>query len=163
MVDADTIRNDENFFADLSDKQQNRFVRALDEDITILPAGPNLYDAFSQKDDEEKHHGISLPRRSNEFMCGCYDFYFRLVDEDGDHSRCKHIWKLLIDIRGEKIPGPGEHPYTWLAHRLTQELTEATGERATDLYSLRESLLDRPSYSVDYHTVFKRWFELIEE
>lgn len=162
------------FYENLTNRQQKRFRAAFEGEFGIYPAGPGMYEVFSHKSDDEdlSQYSVVYPKH-NRPKCECNDYLFRCVKDETDISRCKHLWRVWLEIHAGYLPPPDANPYNWLLRRATDEMFalidelndldeesdsyEQTKRHARNLRGLRRHLESSSPDDVDFESVFEVW------
>lgn len=112
------------FFDALSDSQRQRFYKALTADIEVYPVAPHTHLVRSHKSNgDESTYTVYYPPHDSP-RCTCQDYLFRGVESSGVH-RCKHIWRVRLDMLSEELPPASVHPKPWILAQMRETVFDA--------------------------------------
>lgn len=151
----------------LPEDQASRLKKALTSDMDVYPVAKNIYSVESHDEDGETSvYTTSYPSKKAQ-TCECQDFLFRGVQEI---IKCKHLWRVRLEIKAGNIPPVGTDPYRWLLKKindrivflLTDEMTEEEKRKTKQLQALKKRIREQEPYSIDYKNFYKKWYTIAE-
>lgn len=152
----------------LSEERYSRFIKGVESNMDIYPTVRGKYIVYSHSSDSEYRISYTTDR---EFRCDCYDYMLR-IEQDSDIHRCKHIWRLWVEVNDDLLPAAVDDPFYWLEQQVEDELfdiieklddepenKEELEEDARLLRALRRRLDNGNRRTVDYESLYSSWKE----
>lgn len=141
-----------------SKHQLERYKKAKQSSIPIVPYTQGVYLVYPQSEDPHKPYVIS----TNPNTCTCHDFTYNC---DYKTQFCKHLWKLKMLVDLGCIPPPTAIPMLWILVELDNDITYALEENnssiAESLIELRNRISEQHWSYADYEEIYIQWRDII--
>lgn len=110
----------------LNEPQKSRVEKALEENYKAYPLVKGSYKVYSFG--EESNHYYTRHPRKKQSHCGCPDYFYTCGSDNSDISKCKHLWRVWLEVYAGLIPPETEYPYEWLVETVENEIFELIEE-----------------------------------
>jgi hypothetical protein len=170
-VELSQLRSDEfiiNYIETLTSEKRKRFNSALTDSYKAFPTSKQSYRVYSYpqsdaaSDDNTRAYHIIYPR-TDPPNCGCRDFFYR---GQNSNRKCKHLWRVWLEMYVGLIPTETEEPYEWLLESVESELfsvidsdIDETKKRkqSSQLKALRKYINEHNRATIDYEKAYTSW------
>jgi hypothetical protein len=136
LVESDL---DEAFKSKLSAEQRSRLENALDGEYKAYPIVQGSYQVVSFGDEETESY-FTRHSRHSESHCGCLDYFYRCSQDDTKFSKCKHLWRVWLEMYAGLVPPETEPPYEWLEAKVENEILSIIDTKDTESDPVKKEL-----------------------
>lgn len=158
---------DDSFKSYLDESQQSRLEKAMEGDYKAYPLVKGSYRVYSFEGESNSYY-TRHPRNSKSH-CGCLDYFYTCGTKTSDISKCKHLWRVWLEVYAGLIPPETEHPYEWLTITVENEIfdliekeqnkesTEELRQEISQLKALYEYLDKKTRTEIDLEKAYDSW------
>lgn len=151
-------------------EEANKIANAIQEDIYVVPTTHSYYYVLHQKPEKISVYLVKFSTDDNEESCDCDDFRYRCIN--GEHNRCKHLWRVVLTSFTPLMPLPKQNTLQWvhsqveddifdiieLLENTNNETLETIGEQYNSLQDkIKTNNISPDKAYVDWRTLHERF------